>query len=221
MFDRAHCAWVVLPLDLRSLTAPHSSPTVCSVDRMKLAGHVCSAATLALVSSSTAINQFLTACLGFTQLPSLEKDSIVFCNVVSVICGIFDNSTNRCCCSPSAVSSQGEVLLWHKENGLETLEAVQYIEVLEAEVKRLRLQLDQQQQQPEQLKLAQPATPAQQQPSIPQVAPAVLQPDTRQLPVPFSAAPHAIKVGRGEGALSIILCCRQAFENTVAACYML
>lgn len=36
---------------------------------------------------------------------------------------------------------QGDVLLWHKENGLETLGAVQYIELLEVEVARLRQQL--------------------------------------------------------------------------------
>jgi len=32
---------------------------------------------------------------------------------------------------------QGDVLLWHKENGLETLDAVNYIELLEGEVSRL------------------------------------------------------------------------------------
>jgi hypothetical protein len=33
---------------------------------------------------------------------------------------------------------QGDVLLWHKENGVETMAAVEYIELLEAEVARLR-----------------------------------------------------------------------------------
>jgi len=45
---------------------------------------------------------------------------------------------------------QGDVLLWHRENGLETLEAVQYIELLEGEVSRLRQQLMQLEGQPQQ-----------------------------------------------------------------------
>lgn len=90
---------------------------------------------------------------------------------------------------------QGDVLLWHKENGLETLDAVQYIELLEGEVKRLRQQLDHPQQQPEQPKLPQStAATQQQQPVVPQVAPAALQTSSRQLPVPLSTAQHALQV---------------------------
>jgi hypothetical protein len=48
--------------------------------------------------------------------------------------------------APGAQKSrvQGDVLLWHKENGVETLAAVQYMEMLETEVVRLRQQLQQQ-----------------------------------------------------------------------------
>eukprot|EP00879_Flechtneria_rotunda_P008896 GHRR01009316.1.p1 GENE.GHRR01009316.1~~GHRR01009316.1.p1 ORF type:complete len:351 (+),score=99.13 GHRR01009316.1:214-1266(+) len=84
---------------------------------------------------------------------------------------------------------QGDVLLWHKENGLETLGAVQYIELLEGEVSRLRQELEQQQQQPQLPKLAQFAASANPQVSeVPTAVPSpLMQQDRRQLPVPASA----------------------------------
>jgi hypothetical protein len=96
--------------------------------------------------------------------------------------------------APGAQKSrvQGDVLLWHKEHGLETLDAVQYIELLEGEVKRLRQQLEQQQQS-EQPKLPQSTAVTQQHPLVPQVAPPALQSNGRQLPVPLSPAQHALQ----------------------------
>lgn len=78
---------------------------------------------------------------------------------------------------------QGDVLLWHKENGLETLEAVQYIELLEGEVARLRQQLTQMDAQPS-LPPAQQQSLAMQQPQQPG-SPG--QADGRQLPVPVAS----------------------------------
>jgi hypothetical protein len=85
---------------------------------------------------------------------------------------------------------QGDVLLWHKENGVETLDAVSYIEMLEGEVTRLRQQLGQQlQQQQQQQSPALPVQPAQQKQQAQQPFSALQQPmltDGRQLPVPMS-----------------------------------
>jgi len=53
--------------------------------------------------------------------------------------GILDQTTYAPGVQKSKV--QGEVLMWHKENGLETMEAVQYMQLLEDEVARLRQQL--------------------------------------------------------------------------------
>ncbi|KAF8061980.1 hypothetical protein HT031_004240 [Scenedesmus sp. PABB004] len=55
---------------------------------------------------------------------------------------VFDDETYAPGVQKSRV--QGDVLLWHKENGLETLDAVSYIQLLEGEVARLRQQLDRQ-----------------------------------------------------------------------------
>jgi hypothetical protein len=94
-------------------------------------------------------------------------------------------------------SLQGDVLLWHKENGVETLDAVSYIEMLEGEVTRLRQQLEQQpqQQQPPAL----PVQPMQQQQQQQQPFLSALQQplltDGRQLPVPVSSQ-SALQVSR-------------------------
>ncbi|KAF6256611.1 hypothetical protein COO60DRAFT_1702240 [Scenedesmus sp. NREL 46B-D3] len=87
---------------------------------------------------------------------------------------------------------QGDVLLWHKENGVETLDAVSYIELLEEEVTRLRQQLELQPQQQPQQQPALPVRPSQQQQQQQpqQLFSALQQPlvtDGRQLPVLVSA----------------------------------
>jgi len=91
------------------------------------------------------------------------------------------------------------VLLWHKENGLETLEAVQYIELLEGEVSRLRQQLMQLEGQPHQqqpLLSQQQQQPTMQQPQQQgQVADAAT--DSRQLPVPVNGSSSLQQVGTG------------------------
>jgi hypothetical protein len=89
-------------------------------------------------------------------------------------------------------SLQGDVLLWHKENGVETLDAVTYIEMLEGEVTRLRQQLEQQpQQQQQQQPPALPVRPTlQHQQQQQQAFSALQQPmltDGRQLPVQVSS----------------------------------
>jgi hypothetical protein len=88
---------------------------------------------------------------------------------------------------------QGDVLLWHKENGLETLEAVQYIEMLEGEVARLRQQLTQMDTQPGLQQRAQQQLLQQPQDQGPTV-----QADGRQLPVPVNSS-SAIQQVRGSG----------------------
>jgi hypothetical protein len=89
------------------------------------------------------------------------------------------------------LSLQGDVLLWHKENGVETLDAVSYIEMLEGEVTRLRQQLEQQpQQQQQQQPPALPVRSTLQQQQQQQPFSALQQPmltDGRQLPVPVSS----------------------------------
>ena len=92
---------------------------------------------------------------------------------------------------------QGDVLFWHKENGLETLEAVQYIELLEGEVSRLRQQLGQLEglhaaQQQQQL-----PPPLLQQPQQPGAA-SGQQADRRQLPVPVQGNSSSLLQQVGE-----------------------
>lgn len=98
-------------------------------------------------------------------------------------------------CLPVRPCVQGDVLLWHKENGLETLEAVQYIELLEEEVARLRQQLThldgQPQQQQKQLQQPQQDQQQAQQQRLPPPAPGQqggVSADGRQLPVPVSSS---------------------------------
>lgn len=94
------------------------------------------------------------------------------------------------CLVPVALLLQGDVLLWHKENGLETLEAVQYIEMLEGEVARLRQQLVQQDQpalQQRQQQLPQGQAWEQQQPR------SAGQADGRQLPVPVNSISSSLQ----------------------------
>ena len=94
------------------------------------------------------------------------------------------------CLVPVALLLQGDVLLWHKENGLETLGAVQYIEMLEGEVARLRQQLVQQDQ---------PAVQQRQQQQLPQGQAWEQQPrsagqaDGRQLPVPVNSSSSSLQ----------------------------
>jgi hypothetical protein len=106
---------------------------------------------------------------------------------------------------------QGDVLLWHKENGVETLDAVSYIEMLEGEVSRLRQQLEQQQPQQQQQQQAQPVQQTQQQPQQPFTA--LQQPmltDGRQLPVPVSSQSALQGPGRPAGPAGSLLLLEEA-----------
>jgi hypothetical protein len=94
---------------------------------------------------------------------------------------------------------QGDVLVWHKENGVERLDAVSYIELLEAEVTRLRstLEATTQQQQQQQQMAGQQLLP----PGSPQQLQQQQQPgDARPLPVAVSGAGQSASLQHSVGA---------------------
>uniref|UniRef100_A0A383V6W7 Uncharacterized protein n=1 Tax=Tetradesmus obliquus TaxID=3088 RepID=A0A383V6W7_TETOB len=101
---------------------------------------------------------------------------------------------------------QGDVLLWHKENGVEALDAVSYIEMLEGEVTRLRQQLEQQPQQQQQ----QPPQPAQQQQQLFSALQQPMLTEGRQLPVPVSAQSALQGPGRPAGPAGGLLLLEEA-----------